>query len=156
MKPLTLEETRLKEEMKNNCLKVGKYKDEKAKDKFEMLCHLEDFEVQYWELQQENKELKEESKKQKEVIDNIKKCFDDGHFEDGCDCLIIEKYIDSYLERSNSHREDIILEQRQEISDLEDNWNDLKKYAKEIISTDNELYGTDLLDKILELEKGGK
>lgn len=28
MKPLTLEETRLKEEMKNNCLKVGKYKDE--------------------------------------------------------------------------------------------------------------------------------
>ena len=59
MKPLTLEETRLKEEMKNNCLKVGEYKDEKAKDKFEMLCHLEDFEVQYWELQQENKELKE-------------------------------------------------------------------------------------------------
>lgn len=59
MKPLTLEETRLKEEMKNNCLKVGKYKDEKAKDKFEMLCHLEDFEVQYWKLQQENKQLKE-------------------------------------------------------------------------------------------------
>ena len=23
-----------------------------------MLCHLEDFEVQYWELQQENKQLK--------------------------------------------------------------------------------------------------
>lgn len=59
MKPLTLEETRLKEEMKNNCLKVGKYKDEKAKDKFEMLCHLEDFEVQYWELQQENQKYKE-------------------------------------------------------------------------------------------------
>ena len=59
MKPLTLEETRLKEEMKNNCLKVGKYKNEKAKDKFEMLCHLEDFEVQYWELQQENKQLKD-------------------------------------------------------------------------------------------------
>ena len=28
------------------------------------------------------------------------------------------------------------------------------KYAKEIISTDNELYGTDLLDKMLELEQG--
>ena len=54
MKKLTLEETRLKEEMKNNCLKVGKYKDKTAKDKFQMLCHLEDFEVQYWELQQEN------------------------------------------------------------------------------------------------------
>lgn len=59
MKPLTLEETRLKEEMKNNCLKVGKYKDEKAKDKFKMLCYLEDFEVQYWELQEENKQLKD-------------------------------------------------------------------------------------------------
>ena len=37
---------------------------------------------------------------------------------------------------------------------LKDNWNDLKKYAKEVISTDNELYGTDLLDKMQELEKG--
>lgn len=42
-------------------------------------------------------DLKEQVKKQKEVIDNIKKCFDDGHFEDGCDCLIIEKYVDNYL-----------------------------------------------------------
>ena len=68
MKPLTLEETRLKEEMKNNCLKVGKYKDEKAKDKFEMLCHLEGFEVQYWELQQENKQLKDNWNKLKVYI----------------------------------------------------------------------------------------
>lgn len=59
MKPLTLEETRLKEEMKNNCLKVGKYKDEKAKDKFKMLCHLEDFMIQYWELLKESKQLKQ-------------------------------------------------------------------------------------------------
>ena len=128
-----------------------------------------------------------------------------------------------YLERSNNRREDIIIEQRQEISDLEDNWDELKKYlhnvdvvvdysenydghfincdelidkmqelqqenkkingsiqtynillkanveenkqlkdnwnklkeyAKEIISTDNELYGTDLLDKMQELEQG--
>lgn len=57
MKPLTLEETALKEEMKERCLAKGQYKDEKAKDKFKMLCHLEDFEVQYWELQQENKHL---------------------------------------------------------------------------------------------------
>lgn len=41
--------------------------------------------------------IKKKYEKYKEVIDNIKKCFDDGHFEDGCDCLIIEKYIDSYL-----------------------------------------------------------
>lgn len=59
MNPLTLEETALKEEMKERCLAKGQYVDEKAKDKFKMLCHLEDFEVQYWELQQENKELKE-------------------------------------------------------------------------------------------------
>ena len=71
MKPLTLEETRLKEEMKNNCLKVGKYKDEKAKDKFEMLCHLEGFEVQYWELQQENKILKENAENNDKIVDKV-------------------------------------------------------------------------------------
>lgn len=42
-------------------------------------------------------DLEQQIKKQKKVINNIKRCFDDGHFEDGCDCLIIEKYIDSYL-----------------------------------------------------------
>lgn len=58
MKPLNLKETALKEEMKERCLTKGQYIDENAKAKFEMLCHLEDFEVQYWELQQENKQLK--------------------------------------------------------------------------------------------------
>lgn len=48
-------------------------------------------------IKQHIQRLQQENKYQKEVIDNIKKCFDDGHFEDGCDCLIIEKYIDSYL-----------------------------------------------------------
>ena len=37
-----------------------------------------------------------------------------------------------YLERSNNRREDTILEQRQEISDLEDNWNYIKKMLKEV------------------------
>lgn len=37
---------------------------------------------------------------------------------------------------------------------LKDNWIKLKEYAKEIISTDNELYGTDLLDKMQEIERG--
>lgn len=58
MKPLNLKETALKEEMKERCLTKGQYIDENAKAKFEMLCHLEDFEVQYWELQQENQQLK--------------------------------------------------------------------------------------------------
>ena len=57
MKPLTLEETRLKEEMKERCVAKGQYVDENAKAKFDMLCHLEDFEVQYWKLQEENKKL---------------------------------------------------------------------------------------------------
>ena len=35
-----------------------------------------------------------------------------------------------------------------------ENWNKLKEYAKEIISTDNELYGTDLLNKMQEIEQG--
>nr|DAK84718.1 MAG TPA: hypothetical protein [Caudoviricetes sp.] len=45
----------------------------------------------------DNEFLEQQAKKQKEVIDNIKKCFDNGHFEDYCDCLIIEKYINNYL-----------------------------------------------------------
>ena len=98
MKPLTLEETKLKEEMKERCLAKGQYIDKNAKAKFKMLCHLEDFEVQYWELDEENKRLKER----------------------------IE-----YLERSNNRREDTILEQRQKIGDLEDNWNKLEKWIYE-------------------------
>ena len=35
-----------------------------------------------------------------------------------------------YLERSNNRREDTIIEQRQEISDLEDNWNKLKEFME--------------------------
>ena len=68
MKPLTLEETRLKEQMKERCLAKGQYIDENAKAKFDMLCHLEDFEVQYWELQQENKQLKDKLIEINEVI----------------------------------------------------------------------------------------
>lgn len=70
MKPLTLEETALKEEMKERCLAKGQYIDEKAKDKFKMLCHLEDFEVQYWKLQQENKQLKDKLSKIETLIIN--------------------------------------------------------------------------------------
>lgn len=57
MKPLNLEETKLKEEMKHRCLNKGQYIDKNAKAKFDMICHLEDFEVQYWELERENQKL---------------------------------------------------------------------------------------------------
>lgn len=64
-----------------------------------------------------------------------------------------------YLERSNNRREDTILEQRQEISDLEDNWNKLKKAAKNHSDIKKECYNgelwfeiDDLLNKMQELE----
>ena len=71
MKPLTLEETALKEEMKERCLVKGQYIDENAKAKFDMLCHLEDFEIQYWKLQQENKILKENAENNDKVVDKV-------------------------------------------------------------------------------------
>ena len=50
---------------------------------------------------------------------------------------------------------DILLKSNvEENKRLKDNWNKLKEYAKEVTSTDNELYGTDLLDKMQELEQG--
>ena len=59
MKELTLDEISLLEEMKSNCLKKGQYIDDKAKDKFKMLCHLEDFSIAYYELLDVIKEVRE-------------------------------------------------------------------------------------------------
>lgn len=66
-----------------------------------------------------------------------------------------------YLERSNNRREDTILEQRQEISDLEDNWNKLRKHVGlEWYSYDNESVefevAKDILNKMQELEGSDK
>ena len=60
-----------------------------------------------------------------------------------------------YLERSNNRREDTIIEQRQEISDLEDDWNKLKKYIKTEIPEDAFIdteWFVSILDKMQELE----
>ena len=59
MKPLSVKEIALIEEMKERCLAKGQYIDENAKAKFDTICHLEDFEIQYWQLDEENKQLKE-------------------------------------------------------------------------------------------------
>ena len=94
MKPLTLEETRLKEQMKERCLAKGQYIDENAKAKFDMLCHLEDFEVQYWELQQENKQLKEAINR---AIEELKKGLhelDTRRRED----VYVEEYIEESID----------------------------------------------------------
>lgn len=45
-----------------------------------------------------------------------------------------------YLERSNNRREDTILEQRQRLSDLEDNWNELKENEKDKIILDKDMF----------------
>ena len=58
MKELSTEEISLLEEMKSNCLKKGQYIDDKAKDKFKMLCHLEDFSIAYYELLDVIKEVR--------------------------------------------------------------------------------------------------
>ena len=64
-----------------------------------------------------------------------------------------------YLERSNNRREDTILEQRQEISDLEDNWNKLKEIVKSQSGLKQKCHNKslwfevdELLNKIQELE----
>ena len=59
VKELSLDEISLLEEMKSNCLKKGQYIDDKAKDKFKMLCHLEDFSIAYYELLDVIKEVRE-------------------------------------------------------------------------------------------------
>lgn len=138
MKPLTLEEVKLKEEMKERCLAKGQYVDENAKAKFEMLCHLEDFEVQYWELQKENQQLKNDiNKLQKELNEENLQCSKNA----------IE--INDLKEKNKQ---------------LKDNWNKLKEYAKENLYFYSGYQGEDLeidisiqgiLDKMQELEQGG-
>ena len=59
MKELSLDEIALLEEMKSDCLKKGQYINDKAKDKFKMLCHLEDFGIAYYELLDIIKEVRE-------------------------------------------------------------------------------------------------
>lgn len=38
-------------------------------------------------------EIQQENKKYKKVIEKIKDIFNNGTFEDGCDCILIEKII---------------------------------------------------------------
>lgn len=67
-----------------------------------------------------------------------------------------------YLERSNNRREDIIIKQRQEINNLEDNWDELKKYLHnvDVVVDYSENYDghfinyDELIDKMQELERG--
>lgn len=76
MEEWTIEEAGLLNEMKGNCLNKGQYIDKKAKDKFYMLCHLEDYAIQYYEQQEEIEKLKKENiklyKKDTKIINELK------------------------------------------------------------------------------------
>ena len=58
----------------------------------------------------------------------------------------------AYLERSNNRREDTILEQRQKISDLEDNWNKLKEYLEKSWAESQDIWFVKIINKMQELE----
>ena len=63
----------------------------------------------------------------------------DFYFEKYCDLKKENKQLQErieYLERSNNRREDTILEQRQKIGDLEDNWNKLKEWASNFYNSE--------------------
>lgn len=134
MKPLTLEEIRLKEEMKHNCFWNNiHYKTPEAEKAFNLICHLEAFEVQYWKLQQENKQLK----------------------------MIIKEY--ERLENGDPRRDFVITRvDEYNIDDLikyKDNWNKLKEYiCAEWYSYDNDSVefevAKEILNKMQKLEKG--
>lgn len=101
MKPLSLEEVGLKLEMKKSCFLNGKYISKEAEDKFKLICHIEDFEIEYWNLQQENKQLKE----------NYDRVYNEN-------CKLREEH----------NITDISL--LDENYKLKDNWNKLKEYLK--------------------------
>lgn len=138
MKPLTSAEIKLKEEMKERCLAKGQYKDENSKAKFNMLCHLENFEIQYWELLQENKQLKEKLDK----------------YENPEDMTLFTMWCTEKVKDENKQ--------------MKDNWDELKKYIHDFPNIgysslekvngarlSGKLIRVDyLLDKMQELEKG--
>ena len=93
MKELTLDEIALLEEIKSNCLKKGQYIDEKAKDKFNMLCHLEDFAIAYYELLDVIKEVREYLNNHIEQWNNV---------EEFINVVEEDEYILSLLDKENN------------------------------------------------------
>lgn len=65
---LTEYEISLLNEMKSNCLNGSIYKDEKAKQKFDLLCVLEEFAIMYYDTHKENESLKRKIDKAKKHL----------------------------------------------------------------------------------------
>lgn len=141
------------------------------KQKFDMLCHLEDFEIQYWQLQEENKQLKERMKNNsvmKCCICNNEKIgqfitIDNKKYHLCCIKQLKERI--EYLERGVEEYQKALDETMSEKMDIENNWNKLKEYAKENLYFYSGYQGEDLetdvaihgvLDKMQELEGSDK
>ena len=113
MKPLTLEETGLKEELKRQYYEKEKLGIKNSRENFEMLCHLEDFEIQYWELLKENKQLKQ----QLLIAQTNEETFR-LEMEDITKTLGLDE---------NTLFDDV----KVCVKNLKDNWNKLKEYTQE-------------------------
>ena len=165
MKPLNLKETALKEEMKERCLTKGQYIDENAKAKFEMLCHLEDFEVQYWKLQKENEILKENAENNDKAVDKVN--WENMLLKkENKQLKMINKEYER-LNKVNNRGFKITNVKEYDIYDLlryKENWNKLKEYLHnvDVVVDYSENYDghfinyDELIDKMQELEKGSE
>ena len=142
VKILTIEEIGLLNEMKKNCLNGSKYKDEKAKDKFYMLCHLEDFVIKHDDLQQENKQLKDNQvramNKIRDFINNANCEIKEGKYSNDNHELYWKLFrkkltnIQKLIKGINTDEYVNIPKYREEeLLNLEDNWDKLKDYIRE-------------------------
>lgn len=130
---------------------INKWLDEEYGCSFTRLEELHDFYFEkYCDLQQENKQLNGTI----QTYDILLK----SNIEENKQ---LQERME-YLERSNNRREDIIIEQRQEISDLEDNWDELKEYLHNVDvvvdyseNYDGHFINYDvLIDKMQKIEQG--
>ena len=144
MKPLTLEETRLKEEMKHNCFWDNiHYKNPEAEKAFNLICHLEDFEVQYWELQKENKQLKEKLDK----------------YENPEDMTLMMMWCDEKLKDKNKRlqeRIELLTHYKTLYQSLKKEKEEFRKYLKKMLDDENDIFSVvrvkDVLSKLEESE----
>lgn len=165
------EELNLLNEMKENCLKKGQYIDEKAKDKFNMLCHCEDFIIENYEQKQEIKRLNKEKENLTNIVAN--KIIKDYDIETPLKDELNKTRIKNIgLESENTRLNNIINElekslkeridfRRKEMIDFEkdiqfSNYEEQKVCKEEMVIRNFEIIELqDTLDKIQELKGDG-
>lgn len=137
----------------NNYLKFGEYLNDMQCDNTANKLSLDDLEY-VKKLKQENKILRENAEHNDKVVDKVNW---ENQLLKKKNQQLQERI--EYLERSNNRREDTIFEQRQEISDLEDNWVKLKEiiiktqdYYRYVKDNRYRKFLSKLLDKMQEIE----